>query len=79
MNVNVIITPKDVYATYYETICFRQTFSEDYLENCQAKDTARAYAFRYAACGKSCILQELEVTTNWDDNDVFNFLSTQQK
>ncbi len=72
--INVIITPQMVYATYHQTICFKETLTEDYNQSESAKDRARAYAFRYGKHYGSCLLNELEIEENWNDNDVFNYL-----
>jgi hypothetical protein len=72
--INVIITPKMVYATYVETICFKETLTEDYNQSESAKDRARAYAFRYGKNFGSCMLNEVEVEEDWTDQDVFNYL-----
>jgi hypothetical protein len=72
--INVIITPQMVYATYVKTICFKETLTEDYNQSESAKDRARASAFSYGQYYGSCMLNELEIEENWNDNDVFNYL-----
>jgi hypothetical protein len=72
--INVIITPKMVYATYVKTICFRETLTEDYTQSESAKDRARASAFGYGKYFGSCMLEEVKVEQDWTDQDVFNYL-----
>ncbi len=72
--INVIITPKMVYATYVETICFKETLTEDYSQSESAKDRARAYAFSYGKSFGICMLNEIKMEEDWTDQDVFNYL-----
>ena len=72
--INVIITPKMVYATYVKTICFKETLTEDYNQSQSAKERARAYAFSYGTSFGSCMLNAVEVEEDWNDQDVFDYL-----
>lgn len=66
--INVIKTPKMVYATYHETICFKASITDENVI------IAKASAFSYGQYYGSCLLQIVEVEEDWNDNDVFNFL-----
>ena len=72
--INVIITPKMVYATYVKTICFRETLTEDDNQSRFAIMEAKSIAFNYGQYYGSCMLNAVEVEEDWNDQDVFDYL-----
>jgi hypothetical protein len=71
--INVIITENYVYATYVETICFKEKYSNA-DERWDQIDKARSTAFSYALAFGSVILGQIENYDLKTDDDIFEYL-----
>jgi hypothetical protein len=70
----LITTANKVYGTYYKTICFEQSFTNE-DEKSEAKLYAGAALFFYAATFGSVFVEDFETTKQLTENDIFDFLS----
>lgn len=75
MNVLVISTPNTVYATYEQTICHKEQYSNsETFEN--ALTNAKASAFGYACTGSVSRCGTVVFAKIVTDDDIFNYLKT---
>lgn len=70
----VIITDNIVYATYEETICFVQKYSNE-SEKDEVVLRAKATAFSYACSFGFVYVDTITLSGNLTDQDIFNYLS----
>lgn len=72
-NLFIIVTPTDVYATYYRTICHKANYTDAYSKS-SAINEAMAIAFSYGLTFGNVNLGRHETHKMWGDKEVFEFL-----
>lgn len=73
---NIIVSNDCVWATYVQTICFKQTYkNED--EKHEAIKEAQSSAFSYALGFSSVLLDKFEFDKQLTDSDIFDLLKKQ--
>lgn len=72
--VKVIVTRDKVFATYVETICFEQKFSNE-DDKMEAIDRAKVSAFNYAVSFGSVILEIVHLDEIGVSDNIFKYLS----
>ena len=74
--INIIISNDCVWATYVQTICFKQTYkTED--EKWEVVKEAQSYAFSYGLGFGNVYLDRLEFDKQLADSDIFDLLKKQ--
>ena len=72
-NINVMVTPNQVYASYYKTICFVENYNNE-LEKEIVIGKAKKVAFDYGLTFGSVHLNYYEFKSLQDSNEIFKFL-----
>ena len=74
--INIIVSNDCVWATYIQTICFKQTYkNED--EKWEAIKEAQSCAFNYGLSLGSVLLERMEFDKQLTDSDIFDLLKKQ--
>ena len=74
--INIIISSDCVWATYVQTICFKQTYkNED--EKYEVIKEAQSCAFYYALDFGSVLVSKKEFENQLTDSDIFDLLKKQ--
>tara|TARA_R110000868_G_scaffold9795_1_gene48212 strand:- start:11298 stop:11531 length:234 start_codon:yes stop_codon:yes gene_type:complete len=71
----VITTDNEVYATYVETICFKEQFTNE-QERDEAIQRAKSTAFSYALGFGHVYVNQIYLQGISTDQEIFNYLAT---
>jgi hypothetical protein len=74
--INIIVSNDCVWATYVQTICFKQTY-KSLNEKWDAIKEAQYCAFNYGLSLGNLFLQRLEFDKRLTDSDIFDLLKKQ--
>jgi hypothetical protein len=74
----IIVTPSSVYATYYKTICYKATYSDEESKWSAIKE-ARSAAFGYGLSFGDVSLGMRETYKQWTDQEVFDLLEKEHQ